>query len=238
MARHNDTTFLSFQFQNNIFFYDNPTTQYGYWYCQGKTVCTDYFQFDNDLYFDDAVMGGQPGTPFFKTPYAAVNSIEQPQINWLSFVQWQGQGEDVHSTFADPLFVDPANDDYTLSPNSPAFGLGFVAFDPSQAGRLSTATLQAPAIAAGYPALLTGVFVMSPSVGATYSNPVKFVAYATGSAPITSMRIFIDGVSKYSVSANSLSASLTLTSGTRTVVVQAWDNNAKTYKTSKTITVK
>jgi Right handed beta helix region len=78
MARHNDTTFLSFQFQNNVVFYDKPTTQYGYWHCQGKTVCTDYFEYDNNLYFDKAVTGGQPGKPFFKTPYADVNSIEQP----------------------------------------------------------------------------------------------------------------------------------------------------------------
>jgi len=238
MARHNDTTFLSFQFETNIFYYDEQTTQFGYWYCQGNPVCTSYFLFDNDLYFDTAVTGGEPGTPFFKTPYAAINSIEQPPITWLSLAQWQGQGEDVHSMFADPLFVDPANDDYTLSPNSPAFGLGFVAFDPSQAGRLSTATLQAPAIAAGYPSLLTGVYVMSPSVGATYSNPVNFVAYATGSAPITSMKILVDGVSKYSVSAGSLNTTLTLTSGTRSLVVQAWDSSGKTYKRSETITVK
>ncbi len=237
MARHNDTTFLSFQFQNNVFFYDKPTTQYGYWYCQGKTVCTDYFQFDNNLYFDKAVNGGQPGKPFFKTPYAAVNSIEQPQITWLGFAQWQAQGEDVHSLFADPLFVNPAADDYTLSANSPAFSLGFVAFDPSQAGRLPTATLQAPAVAAGYPPLLTGVFVVSPSVDALYSNPVQFVAYATGSSPITSMKIYVDGVSKYSVSASSLRTPLTLSVGTRKVVVQAWDSTGKTYKRSETITV-
>jgi hypothetical protein len=237
MARHNDTTFLSFQFQNNVFYYDKPTIQYGYWYCQGKTICTDYFQFDNNLYFDKAVTGGQPGKPFFKTPYAAINSIEQPQITWLGFAQWQGQGEDVHSMFADPLFANPANDDYTLSANSPAFGLGFVAFDASQAGRLPTATLQAPIMAVGYPALLNGVFVISPSVDATYTNPVQFVAYAKGSAAITSMKIYVDGVSKYSVSANSLRTPLTLGVGTRNVVVQAWDSNGKTYKRSETITV-
>jgi hypothetical protein len=238
MDRHNDTTFLSFQFQNNVFFYDKQTIQFGYWYCQGKTVCTDYFQFDNNLYFDNAVVGGKPGRPFFKTPYADVNSIEQPPITWLGLAQWQALGEDVHSLFADPLFVNPAKDDYTLSPSSPAFSLGFVAFDPSQAGRLSTATLQSPAVTAGYPALLTGVYVMSPSAEASYANPVVFLAYATASAPITSMQISVDGVTKYTVSANSLRTSLSLTAGTRTVVVQAWDSNGKTYKRSETITVK
>ncbi len=238
MNRHNDTTFLSFQFQKNISYYDKQTIQYGYWYCQGNTLCTDYFQFDNNLYFDTAVSGGKPGKPFFKTPFADVNSIEQPPITWLGLAQWQTQGEDTHSQFADPLFVNPAGDDYTLSSNSPAFGLGFVAFDASQAGRLSTATLQAPAVEVGYPSLLTGVYVMSPSTGATYSSPVVFVAYATGSAPITSMQIFVDGKSKYTVSANSLRASLTLSAGTKNVVVQAWDNKGNTYLRSETITVK
>ena len=238
MSRHNDTTFLSFQLLNNVFFYDKQTIQYGYWYCQGKTVCTDYFQFDNNLYFDNAVSGGKPGKPFFKTPYADVNSIEQPPITWLGSGQWQAMGEDVHSLFADPLFVNPATDDYTLSASSPAFSLGFVAFDPSQAGRLPTATLQAPAVTVGYPALLTGVYVISPSIGATYSNPVQFVAYSTGSSPITSMQITVDGVSKYTVSSNSLRTSLTLTAGSRSVVIQATDSKGKTYKRSETITAK
>jgi hypothetical protein len=237
MSRHNDTTFLSFQFQNNVFFYDKQTIQYGYWYCQGNTVCTDYFQFDNNLYFDNAVTGGKPGKPFFKTPYADLNSIEQPPITWLGLGQWQTMGEDEHSLFADPLFVDPAHDNYTLSSNSPAFSLGFVAFDPTQAGRLSTATLQAPVLGAAYPALLTGVYVMSPSVGASYANPVVFVAYATGSASITTMQISVDGVTKYTVSSNSLRTSLTLTAGTRSVVIQATDSKGKTYQRSETITV-
>ena len=237
MARHNDTTFLSFEFQNNVVYYDKQTIQSGYWYCQGNTVCTDYFQFDDNLYFDSAVSGGKPGKPFFKTPSTVANSIEQPPITWLGLGQWQTQGEDAHSLFADPLFVDPANDNYTLSAGSPAFGLGFVAFDPTQAGRLSTATLQAPALEAAYPALLTGVYVTSPSWGASYANPVQFVAYATGAAPITSMQILVDGKSKYTVSAASLRTSLTLTTGARTVVVQATDSNGTTYQRTETVTV-
>ena len=77
----------------------------------------------------------------------------------------------------------PYPDDYTLSPSSPAFSLGFVAFDPTQAGRESTATLQAPA-SAGYPALLTGVYVMSPSVAR--ATPIPWYSWPMRPAPLRS----------------------------------------------------
>jgi hypothetical protein len=158
MDRHNDTNFLNVVFENNIFYYDKNTgdansVQYGYWYCQGKAVCTDYFQFNDNIYFNKSVSGGQPAQPFFKTPLFPMNGGQQPPITPLTFQQWQAQGEDTGSLFADPLFVNPApgTDNFTLQANSPAHSVGFVNFDPSQAGRLPTATLKAPLNAPGYP---------------------------------------------------------------------------------------
>jgi len=43
----------------------------------------------------------------------------------ITFAEWQKLGFDTHSKIADPLFVDPANDDFHLKKNSPAFDLGF-----------------------------------------------------------------------------------------------------------------
>jgi hypothetical protein len=51
-----------------------------------------------------------------------------------SFEDWQQRGFDLHSIIADPLFVDAAQDDYSLKPDSPAFKLGFKPIDLASVG--------------------------------------------------------------------------------------------------------
>lgn len=51
-----------------------------------------------------------------------------------SLEEWQALGYDRHSVFADPLFVDPDGGDYRLRADSPALKLGFINFDPRDAG--------------------------------------------------------------------------------------------------------
>lgn len=164
MDRHNDTSFLNVVYENNIFYYDKNTGDansvlYGYWYCEGKTVCTGYFDFNNNIYFDKAASGGEPAQPFFKTPLFPMNGGQQPPITGLTFQQWQAQGEDKGSLFADPLFVNPTPgvDNFALQANSPAYSVGFVSFNPALAGRLSTATLKAPVNAPGYPTQIPAI---------------------------------------------------------------------------------
>jgi hypothetical protein len=83
------------------------------------------------------------------------------------------------------------------------------------------------------------VAVTAPVSASTVSNPVKFVATASAkSAKITAMKIYVDSVSKYSVNAASISTTLTLSSGSRHITVQAWDSTGTVYKNSFTITVK
>ena len=57
-----------------------------------------------------------------------------------SLKQWQtlqSNKFDQHSIIADPLFVDPANNDYRLKPDSPALKLGIKSIDTSSIGLLN-----------------------------------------------------------------------------------------------------
>ncbi len=51
-----------------------------------------------------------------------------------SFADWRERGLDEHTITADPLFVDLANHDYSLKPDSPAFKVGFKPIDLSHVG--------------------------------------------------------------------------------------------------------
>ncbi|MBQ3387754.1 MAG: right-handed parallel beta-helix repeat-containing protein [Thermoguttaceae bacterium] len=51
-----------------------------------------------------------------------------------TYEQMKASGFDEGGLCADPLFVDPENRDYHLQPDSPAFKIGFVPFDYTQAG--------------------------------------------------------------------------------------------------------
>jgi hypothetical protein len=86
-------------------------------------------------------------------------------------------------------------------------------------------------------AAFAGVSVSSPTAGSTDGSPVHFVASASGSAPIVSMRIYVDNNSVYLVYASSLNTYVSLSSGGHSVMVQAWDNLGNVYKNGFTINV-
>src|SRR5947207_13086870 len=87
------------------------------------------------------------------------------------------------------------------------------------------------------PAAFAGVTVSSPAPGSTSGSPVQFVASATGTNPISSMRIYVDGASVYTAYASSLNTAVAMTSGGHAVVVQAWDTKGNVYKNSFSLTV-
>ena len=51
----------------------------------------------------------------------------------MTFGQWQRRGNDRHSQIADPLFVNPQSDDFSLKNGSPALALGFKPIDVTRA---------------------------------------------------------------------------------------------------------
>ncbi|MEM2352127.1 MAG: hypothetical protein QXT26_06945 [Thermoproteota archaeon] len=50
--------------------------------------------------------------------------------------EWRELGYDVHSIFADPLFINPGKGDYRVKPESPALKVGFRNFDMDSFGLL------------------------------------------------------------------------------------------------------
>jgi parallel beta-helix repeat protein len=109
-------------FTNNIvyytspLFYDNPDaifnglTNAPILWTQGVNHCFNYS--DNNLFFSPNDV-----------------NLDTKVNNWLV-----KSGHDTHSIVLDPLFVDYANNDFTLLPSSPAFDLGFEQIDFSDVG--------------------------------------------------------------------------------------------------------
>jgi hypothetical protein len=69
---------------------------------------------------------------FFHSGGGELTNTGAPGLD--SIEEWQKHGLDTHSVVADPLFVDPENDDYSLKPDSPALKLGFKPIDLSRVG--------------------------------------------------------------------------------------------------------
>ena len=86
-------------------------------------------------------------------------------------------------------------------------------------------------------AAFAGVTVSSPTAGSTSGSPVHFVASATSANPITAMRIYVDNISVYLVSASKLDTLVTMSAGSHFVVVQAWDSTGAVFKAPLTLSV-
>jgi len=107
LQRSRNEPHTSFTFQRNIVYYDTGALLGGNW-------GDDNYDMDYNLYWDGS---GRPIT-----------------FAGASLEQWHKRGHDEHSIIADPLFVDPAHDDFRLKPDSPAFKLGFKQPDISNVG--------------------------------------------------------------------------------------------------------
>ena len=116
LERTREEDHLSFTFRHNIFYIRGGKFLNGNWFRPG-------YIFEQNLYW----------------------RADRKKLKFLdlTFKQWQERGQDLNSLVADPMFRDPDNGDFTLSPDSPAFKLGFRPIDMSEIG-LTPASLWTP----------------------------------------------------------------------------------------------
>ncbi|UCH34844.1 MAG: right-handed parallel beta-helix repeat-containing protein [Armatimonadota bacterium] len=107
LQRTREEDHRSFTFERNIVYYAEGPLLHGSW-------GNGNFAFDRNLYFD---AGGRSIT-----------------FAGASLEEWRKRGMDEHSLVADPKLADPAADDFTLAPDSPAWSLGFEPIDLSRVG--------------------------------------------------------------------------------------------------------
>jgi len=97
------------KFFRNVVYYTDPEAvliRPGGWVDDPRPVSES----DHNLYWHDG-----------KALVVPLRKVE-PEESWEA---WKKLGYDKNSVIADPRFVDPKKDDYTLKPDSPAFKLGF-----------------------------------------------------------------------------------------------------------------
>lgn len=107
LIRSREEDHISFFFERNIVLFNNGLLL-------GSTWQNGNYAMDLNCYWD---LSGDP-----------------VEFSGRSWDEWRGQGKDVRSLVADPMFVSPETADFRLKPDSPALGLGFKPFDISTSG--------------------------------------------------------------------------------------------------------
>ena len=82
-----------------------------------------------------------------------------------------------------------------------------------------------------------GVKICSPTAGASVPSPVQITAASKGSSNITGMKAYANGVNVATSTSATLSAKVTLTAGTYTLVVKGWESTGVVHQSSETFTV-
>jgi parallel beta-helix repeat protein len=118
----------SVYFENNII----------YWK-EGVLLDVDWGDQGYDFYFQPAAPSGtrRVYSTFeydWNVYYNPTLTVDEVSFDGHSFNEWKLRGKDAHSLYADPLFVDPENGNFTLRPESPALSLGFNQIDISIVG--------------------------------------------------------------------------------------------------------
>jgi len=148
-----------FTASNNLFYFDRNSASSPTFYAQGGCTYsggiayTAFQQWNSNLYWRTDGGFANDAQAFHVQPSAAptVPCYFGNSAKWTFFdlSGWQKIGEDVQSVVQDPGFKDPAYpaDDYSMPKGSP--GVGFVVFDPNQAGR-NDPVINPPAVPATF----------------------------------------------------------------------------------------
>jgi hypothetical protein len=150
-----------FALTNNLFYFDRSAGSTQSFHMQGGCTYSGGFpftgwqQWNSNLYWrtDGGFAGDSQGFHVQPAPVSASNLCfgAAAEAKWISyaFAAWQQSGEDTQSVVRDPGFKNPAYpaDDYSLPKGTP--GIGFVVFNPNQAGRFSP-VINPPAVPATF----------------------------------------------------------------------------------------
>jgi len=117
---------LSFTLENNVVYYDEGLLLAGPW---------------------DKVRFESRNNCFWQAADKPVEFLGKP------LADWQAKGHEQGSIVADPKLTNPAKDDFRVAADSPAVALGFVPFNPGQAGVYGDAAWKKQAQEVRYPAL-------------------------------------------------------------------------------------
>lgn len=117
----------------SMFFEDNIM----YW-TQGKLLSSNWVDKPYIFYYKPYEPKTREMTNTFLADYNVYYNPNLP-VDALRFgddtwAQWHARGKDVHSIYADPMFVDASHFNFRLKPDSPAFKLGFQQIDLSTVG--------------------------------------------------------------------------------------------------------
>ncbi|MGO9261393.1 MAG: hypothetical protein ACLQU1_34570 [Bryobacteraceae bacterium] len=149
----------AFAATNNLMYFDRTSASSPAFYVQrgctytGGFPYSQYQEWNSNLYWrtDGAFAGSAQAFHVQPNPGAGSLCAGGPSSwTFYTFAGWQNStGEDAQSVVQNPGFNNPAYpaDDYSLPKGSP--GVGFVVFDPSQAGR-SNPVINPPAVPATF----------------------------------------------------------------------------------------
>lgn len=152
---------LIWNFTNNLIYFDRNNSSIPKFFVEGGCVYAGgvpfpqfqffstnmYWRTDGSFATDPKGFAVQPKADSTGKSLCSANTN-----NWTfyTFAQWQQIGEDGQSVVQNPGFANPTYpaDDYSLPKGSP--GVGFVPFDPSQAGRVNP-VITPPSVPATFP---------------------------------------------------------------------------------------